>query len=340
MEITTLGIDLAKSVFQLHGVDGDGAVVLQRKVRRAALLDVLGRIEPCLIGMEACPTSHFWAREIATLGHEVRLIPPAYVKPYVKRQKNDAADAEAICEAVTRPNMRFVPVKTKEQQSVLVLHRSRDLLMRQRTMILNAIRAQLAEFGIVTAQGPRKVTDLVRRLGEPGDIELPSFARDALLSLGAQLETLAAEIARIERRLMCWHRRNEASQRLETIPGVGIITATALAASVPDPSVFRSGRQFAAWLGLVPRQNSSGGKERLGRVSKMGNGYLRRLLVVGATSVTRRAPTIDTRTGAWVRSLLERKPARLVTVAIANKSARTAWALLVKGETYRAAPAV
>ena len=340
MEITTLGIDLAKSVFQLHGVDRNGAVVLQKKLRRGAVLEFLGRLEPCLIGMEACPTSHFWAREIAALGHEVRLIPPAYVKPYVKRQKNDAADAEAICEAVTRPNMRFVPVKTKEQQSVLVLHRSRDLLMRQRTMILNAIRAQLAEFGIVTAQGPRKVTDLVRRLGEPGDIELPSFARDALLSLGAQLETLAAEIARIERRLMSWHRRNEASQRLETIPGVGIITATALAASVPDPSVFRSGRQFAAWLGLVPRQNSSGGKERLGRVSKMGNGYLRRLLVVGATSVTRRAPTIDTRTGAWVRSLLERKPARLVTVAIANKSARTAWALLVKGETYRAAPAV
>ena len=267
-------------------------------------------------------------------------MPPAYVKPYVKRQKNDAADAEAICEAVTRPNMRFVPVKTEEQQSILVLHRSRDLLMRQRTMILNAIRAQLAEFGVVTTQGPRKVTDLVRRLGDPDDIQLPSFARDALLSLGAQLESLAAEIAQIERRLMAWHRQNPASQRLETIPGVGIITATALAASVPDPSVFRSGRQFAAWLGLVPRQNSSGGKERLGRVSKMGNGYLRRLLVVGATSVTQRAPTIDTRTGAWVRSLLERKATRLVTVAIANKTARTAWALLAKGEIYKAAPAV
>lgn len=340
MEITTLGIDLAKSVFQLHGVDADGAVVLQKKLRRGAVLDFLGRLESCLIGMEACPTSHFWAREIAALGHEVRLIPPAYVKPYVKRQKNDAADAEAICEAVTRPNMRFVPVKSEDQQAVLVLHRSRDLLMRQRTMILNAIRAQLAEFGVVTAQGPRKVTELVRRLSDPDDVELPSFARDALLSLGAQLETLIEETGRIERQLMAWHRQNEASQRLETIPGVGIITATALAASVPDPSVFKSGRQFAAWLGLVPRQNSSGGKERLGRVSKMGNGYPRRLLVVGATSVTRRAPTSDTRTGAWVRSLLERKPTRLVTVAIANKTARTAWVLLSKGETYRDAPAI
>lgn len=339
MEIRTLGIDLAKSVFQLHGVNEDGNIVLQKKVRRTAPLDVLGKLESCLIGMEACPTSHFWAREIASLGHDVRLIPPAYVKPYVKRQKNDAADAEAICEAVTRPNMRFVPMKTEEQQAVLVLHRSRDLLMRQRTMILNAIRAQLAEFGVVAAQGPRRVTELVRRLSDPDDIELPSFARDALLSLGAQLESLAVEITRIERRLMAWHRKNRASQRLETIPGVGIITATALAASVPDPSVFKSGRQFAAWLGLVPRQNSSGGKERLGRVSKMGNGYLRRLLVVGATSVTRRAETSDTRTGAWVRSLLERKPTRLVTVAIANKTARTAWALLAREETYRAAPA-
>ena len=282
----------------------------------------------------------FWAREIAALGHDVRLIPPAYVKPYVKRQKNDAADAEAICEAVTRPNMRFVPVKTEEQQSVLVLHRSRDLLMRQRTMILNAIRAHLAEFGTITAQGPRRGVDLVRRLSDPdGGLDLPALSRSALRSLAAQLESLAEEIGKIERQLMAWHRQNQASQRLEKIPGVGIITATALAASVPDPSVFKSGRQFAAWLGLVPRQNSSGGKDRLGHVSKMGNGYLRRLLVVGATSVTRRAPTTNTRTGAWVRSLLERKPTRLVTVAIANKTARTAWALLVKGETYRPVPA-
>jgi transposase len=235
--------------------------------------------------------------------------------------------------------MRFVPVKTEAQQSVLVLHRSRDLLMRQRTMILNAIRAHFAEFGIIAAQGPRRVADLVRRLSEPDGLELPAIARSALLALGAQLESLAEEIGRIERQLLAWHRQNEASRRLETIPGVGLITATALAASVPDPSAFKSGRQFAAWLGLVPKQNSSGGKDRLGRVSKMGNGYLRRLLVVGATSVTRRAPNTDTRTGAWVRSLLERKPTRLVTVAIANKTARTAWAMLMRREDCRA-PAV
>ncbi len=295
MTITILGIDLAKSIFQLHGVDADGAVVLQKKLRRGAVLDVLGKLDPCLIGMEACATSHYWAREIVALGHDVRLIPPAYVKPYVKpyvkRQKNDAADAEAICEAVTRPNMRFVPVKTEERQGVLVLHRSRALLMRQRTMILNAIRAHFAEFGIIAAQGPRKVAELVMRLRDDDTPGLPEVARSALVALAGQLESLAAEIWNIERQLMAWHRQNAASQRFETIPGVGIITATALAASVPDPTAFKSGRQFAAWLGLVPRQNSSGCKDRLGHISKMGNGYLRRLLVVGATSVTRRAPT-------------------------------------------------
>jgi len=340
MTITTLGIDLAKSVFQLHGVDSDGAVVLQKKLRRGAVLSFLGKLEPCLIGMEACATSHFWAREIAALGHDVRLIPPAYVKPYVKRQKNDAADAEAICEAVTRPNMRFVPVKSEEQQGVLVLHRSRDLLMRQRTMILNAIRAHFAEFGIVAAQGPRKVTELVARLRDDDNLGLPEVAQSALLALAEQLESLATRVRAIERQLLAWHRQNAASQRLETIPGVGIITATALAASVPDPAAFKSGRQFAAYLGLVPRQNSSGGKDRLGHISKMGNGYLRRLLVVGATSVTRRAQTTETTAGNWVRSLLERKPTRLVTIAIANKTARTAWALLAKGEDYKAVPAI
>ncbi len=340
MTITTLGIDLAKSVFQLHGIDADGGVVMRKKLRRGAVLDCLGKLEPCLIGMEACATSHYWAREIAALGHDVQLIPPAYVKPYVKRQKNDAADAEAICEAVTRPNMRFVPVKTEEQQGILVLHRSRDLLMRQRTMILNAIRAHFAEFGVIAAQGPRMVADLVSRLRDDDTLGLPKVAQSALLALAGQLDNLAAEVRNIERQLMAWHRQNAASQRLETIPGVGLITATALAASVPDPAAFKSGQQFAAYLGLVPRQNSSGGKDRLGHISKMGNGYLRRLLVVGATSVTRRAPTTDTRSGAWVRSLLERKPTRLVTVAIANKTARTAWALLAKGEDYKAVAAI
>jgi transposase len=336
MEIKALGIDLAKSVFQLHGVDAAGSVVLRKKLRRAAVLDFLRTLPPCLIGMEACASSHHWAREIAALGHEVRLIPPAYVKPYVKRQKNDAADAEAICEAVSRPNMRFVPIKSCEQQSVLMLHRARDLLMRQRTMLLNAIRAHLAEFGIITAQGPAKVLDLVARLRMGEALELPEIVRSASASLAAQLDSLALSIRALERELMAWHRSNAESQRLETIPGVGLITATALAASVPDPSVFRSGRQFAAYLGLVPRQNSSGGKERLGHISEMGNGYLRRLLVVGATSVIRRAGASETRTGAWVRSLLERKPTRLTTVAVANKTARIVWAVLARGGSYRA----
>ena len=336
MNVTTIGIDLAKSVFQLHGVDAQGGIVFRKKLRRSTVLDFLRRVPPCLIGLEACATGHFWAREIGALGHDVRLIPPAYVKPYVKRQKNDAADAEAICEAVTRPNMRFVPVKSAERQGVLMLHRTRDLLMRQRTMLLNAVRGHLAEFGIITAQGPHKVLVLIReiRAGEvPG---LPQISRAALECLALQLDNLASEIRTLERHLMAWHRADETSQRLETIPGVGIITATALAASVPDPSVFKTGRQFAAFLGLVPRQNSSGGKNRLGRISKMGDGYLRRLLVVGATSVVRRADSNTSATGIWVRSLLERKPARLATVAVANKTARIAWAVLARGGTYRA----
>ena len=336
MNVTTIGIDLAKSVFQLHGIDADGEVVFRRKLRRSAVLDFLRDLPPCRVGLEACATAHFWAREIGALGHDVRLIPPAYVKPYVKRQKNDAADAEAICEAVTRPSMRFVPVKSAERQGVLMLHRTRDLLMRQRTMLLNAVRAHLAEFGIITAQGPHKLLTLIGaiRTGEvPG---LPEIARGALESLASQLDNLAGEVRKLERQLMLWHRADETSQRLKTIPGVGIITATALSASVPDPAVFKTGRQFAAFLGLVPRQNSSGGKARLGRISKMGDGYLRRLLVVGATSVIRRAGSNTSATGAWVRSLLERKPSRVATVAVANKTARIAWAVLARGETYRA----
>ena len=336
MNIATIGIDLAKSVFQLHGVDADGEVVLRKKLRRSSVLDFLRDLPPCLIGLEACATSHFWAREIGALGHDARLIPPAYVKPYVKRQKNDATDAEAICEAVTRPNMRFVPVKSAERQGVLMLHRTRDLLMRQRTMLLNAARAHLAEFGIITAQGPHRILTLIReiRIGEVP--VLPEITREALESLATQLDNLAGEIRRLERRLKLWHRADETSQRLETIPGVGILTATALSASIPDPSVFKSGREFAAFLGQVPRQNSSGGKDRLGRISKMGDGYLRRLLVVGATSVVRRAGGNTSATGVWMRSLLERKPARVVTVAVANKNARIAWAILARGETYRA----
>jgi len=339
MKTITIGIDLAKSVFQVHGVDAVGAVTIRKKLRRAEVLKFFASLGPCLVGMEACATAHFWARELSRLGHEVRLMPPSYVKAYLRRQKNDAADAEAICEAVTRPSMRFVPVKSADQQSVLVLHRTRDLLVRQRTMLINAIRGHCAEFGMIAPQGARRAAELIEQIREAEASALPDLARSTLLMLAAQLDALAMQIHNLERQLMIWHRQDETSQRLATIPGVGIITATALAASVTDPSLFRSGREFAAFLGLVPRQNSSGGKDRLGRISKMGDGYLRKLLVVGATSVIRRAADNASGTGVWVRSLMERKPSRVVTVAMANKTARIAWAVLARGEVYRA-PAV
>jgi transposase len=285
--------------------------------------------------MEACATAHFWARELSKLGHKVRLMAPSYVKAYVRRQKNDAADAEAICEAVSRPTMRFVPIKSAERQSVLVLHRTRELLVRQRTMLSNAIRGHCAEFGIIAPQGARRTVELIERLRETDGALLPDLARSALRVLTDQLAALAIQIHRLERSLLAWHRQDQASQRLATIPGIGIITASALSAAVTDPSIFRSGREFAAFLGLVPRQNSSGGKDRLGRISKMGDGYLRKLLVVGATSVVRRARTGTVGAAPWIRSLLERRPARVVTVAMANKTARIAWAVLARGDVYR-----
>ena len=262
-------------------------------------------------------------------------MPPSYVKAYVKRGKNDAADAEAICEAVTRPSMRFVPVKSAEQQSVLMLHRSRDLLIRQRTMLVNALRGHLAELGIVAAQGRRKVAALIEIVCDESDERLPPVARQTLAVLVAQMGDLQVRIKGLERALLAWHRSSEESRRLESIPGVGFITATALAATVTDPTHFKSGRQFAAWLGLTPRQNSSGDKERLGRISKMGDRYLRRLLVVGATALIRFARNRSTSLAAWADALLAHRPARLVSVALANKMARVAWALLLRGETYR-----
>ena len=339
MSPTTIGLDLAKSVFQVHGVDGGGAVVITKKLRRAEVLRFFGSLEPCRVGMEACATAHFWARELSAFGHDVRMMPPAYVKAYVRRQKNDAADAAAICEAVSRPSMRFVPVRSAERQSVLVLHRSRELLVRQRTMLINAIRGHCAEFGLVVAQGARAVPELIERVRQANPDALPEIARSALIMLGEHLDALALQIRSLERRLLAWHKQDGSSQRLATIPGVGIISATALAATVSDPALFRSGREFSAFLGLVPRQNSSGGKERLGRISKMGDGYLRKLLVVGATSVIRRAKTGDLAAAPWIRSLLERKPARVVTVAMANKTARIVWAVLARRETYRPATA-
>jgi len=339
MQPITIGVDIAKSVFQVHGVDGDGEVVVRKQLRRAAVEAFFAGLAPCLVGMEACATSHHWARVLGGLGHEVKLMPPSYVKPYVKRGKNDAVDAEAICEAVTRPTMRFVAVKSAEQQSVLMLHRSRELLVRQRTMLSNAVRGHLAEFGIVTALGIDKLEKLVVALLEDGDDRLEEMARDVLAQLAGQMRDLQARIKELERRLEAWHRSSEASRRLATIPGIGVITATALAATVTDASAFGSGRHFAAWLGLVPRQSSTGGKERLGRISKMGDRYLRRLLVVGATAVIRYVKRRATPLAAWADTLLARRPARLVSVALANKLARIVWAVLARGGTYRAIPA-
>jgi transposase len=336
MQITTIGIDLAKTVFQVHAVDLDGATFIRKRLRRAEVLSFVSGLEPCLIGMKACATSHYWARELAKFGHTVKLMPPAYVKPYVKRGKNGATDAEAICEAVTRPNMRFVPVKSADQQAVLMLHRARALLIRQQTMLANAFRAHLAEFGIVVPQGIRHVRTLIERVFGEDTIDLSVLARTALRPFVAQLMELRLEIKTIEKELLAWHRTSQESRRLETIPGVGFITATAIAATVADPSHFRSSRDFSAWLGLTPRQNSSGGKDRLGRVSKMGNGYLRSLIVVGATAMIRYAREKGAVSARWINALLEKKPARLVSVAVANKTARIAWALLVRKEDYRA----
>ena len=335
MQITTAGLDLAQNVFHVHGVDAKGKVVVRKKLRRVDVLRFFSALPPCLVGMEACASAHYWARELTGLGHEVKLMPPSYVKPYVKRGKNDAADAEAICEAVTRPTMRFVPVKSAEQQSVVMLHRSRDLLIRQRTMLANALRGHLAELGIIAAQGLRKLPTLIEVLLDETDTRIPAVARQVLSELVAQMRDLQTRIKALECRLLAWHRRSEVSRRLETIPGIGVVTATAIAATVTDASHFKSGRQFAAWLGLVPRQNSTGGKERLGRISKMGDRYIRRLLVVGATALIRFARNRSTPLAAWADALLVHRPARLVSVALANKMARIAWAVLVRGEAYR-----
>jgi transposase len=335
MQVTTIGLDIAKRVFQVHGVDAADAAVIRKKLRRSELLQFFARLAPCVIGIEACATAHYWARELTALGHQVRLVPPSYVKAYVKRGKSDAADAEAICEAVTRPSMRFVPVKSAEQQGVLVLHRARELLVRQRTMLVNGLRGHMAEFGITAPQGIQRVPELVAALKDE-TTGIPQIAREALAAMVVQIENLTTSIKQMERRIVAWCRSNAAARRLATIPGVGPITASALAAAITDPTLFRSGRHLAAWLGLVPRQHSTGGKTKLGRITKMGDRYLRKLLVVGMTAVIRSARRTKAPAFAWVNALLERRPARLVSVALANKAARIAWAILVRGETYRA----
>ncbi len=336
MQISTIGLDLAKSVFHVHGVDAEGREQVRRKLRRGELLRFFEKLSPCLVGMEACAGAHHWARQIAAFGHEVRLMPPAYVKPYVRRQKNDMADAAAICEAVGRPSMRYVPVKSAAQQAALLAHRGRSLLIRQRTALINAIRSHCMEFGLVARQGPANVAALVAAIQDDRNPLLPQEARPALVILADQLAALEVRIAAIEKEATAAHRLDDRVRRLMTIPGIGIITATAIAATVPDAKAFKSGREFAAWIGLVPRQQSSGGKERLGAHTKMGDAYLRRLLISGAQAVICHARRRKDIGETWLGRLLVRKPAMVAAVALANKTARIAWAIMARGETYRA----
>jgi transposase len=334
MQPTTIGLDLAKKVFHAHGVAAGGEAVLRKKLRRSELLDFFKRLPACLIGMEACASAHYWARELTALGHTVRLMPATYVKPYVKRGKSDAIDAEAICEAVSRPTMRFVQVKSVDQQSIAMLHRTRDLLVRQRTMLVNALRGHLAEFGVVAANGIWRLPDLLAMATSVPVSQLPDLARKCIEVITAQIDDLQRRIGMVERSITAWHKRSEASQRLDTIPGIGVITATAIAAFVPDATIFKSGRQFAAWIGLTPRLSGTGGKVHLGRISKAGDRTLRRLLVLGGTSLVRQARR-KPQNCAWLDALLARRPTRVATVAAANKLARIAWAVLTRGDGYK-----
>jgi transposase len=333
--ITTIGLDIAKSVFQVHGVDAEGNVVLRHQLKRRYVLSFFQKLPPCLVGIEACATSHYWSRELQALGHTVRMMPPAYVKPYVKRQKNDAADAEAICEAVGRPTMRFVETKTPEQQGCLALHRTRHLFIRQQTSVINAIRAHLAEFGIVAPVGRKGVDQLLSIVADASDKRLPEVARACVAALGAQLQMLKAQILEFDRMIRVWHRSSETSRRLEECPGVGPVLATAIVATVADPKVFRSGRNFSAWIGIVPKQHSSGGKHRLGGISKQGDRYLRGLFVAGALAVIRYAKIHGTKHRPWLTALLARRPTKVAAIALANKIARMVWAMMVKGERYK-----
>lgn len=332
-EVSTIGLDIAKSIYQVHGVDVDGAVVIRRRISRAKILEFFAALPSCLVGIEACPSAHHWSRELQALGHTVRLMPPSYVKAYLKRSKNDANDAAAICEAVTRPSMRFVPIKSEEQQSGLMLHRSRQLLVRQRTMLSNAIRGHLAELGIISAKGRNGTAELLEVLAARDD-RIPVAARLSLEALARQYANITAEIRVIEKQIHAWHRSCEESRRLEEIPGVGPIVATALVAEVGDWKAFSSGRSLAAWIGLVPRQHSTGGKERLGGISKQGNRYLRWLLITGAMAVIRYARQRGTKR-LWLARIMERRPVKVAAVALANKIARMAWAMMVRGERFK-----
>jgi transposase len=330
----TIGLDLGKSVFQVHGIDAGGAIVVRRRLTRGKLLHFFGKQAPCLVGMEACAAAHHWGRELRKLGHTVRLMPPRYVKPYVKRQKNDAADAEAICEAVTRPSMRFVEIKTCEQQGTLVLHRVRLMLMRQRVQLSNAIRGHMAEYGLVAPVGRNGLQRLIVILGNPDDDRVPAVARASLAPLVCQFGLVNDQVLENDRRVRASARSTELGCRLMEVPGVGPVLASAIVATVPDPAAFKSGRNLAAWIGLVPRQNSSGGKEKLGGITKQGDRYLRQLLVAGAMAVIRYAHRHGTKR-PWLVHLLARRTPKIAAVALANKMARMIWAMMMTGERYR-----
>jgi transposase len=338
-QVTTVGLDLAKNLFQVHGADARGRPVLKRKLARGKVLEFFATLPPCLVGLEACGAAHYWARELRKLGHEVRLMPPQYVRPYVKTNKHDAADAEACCEAATRPGMRFVPVKEESQQSLLMLHRVREQLLKQRTATINALRAHLAEFGIVAAQRRAGLRELLAVVADAEDRRLPPLARELLQVLADHLRALEERLATLDRRLLEIARADTACARLAAVPGIGPVIATALAAAVGDAKAFGSGRHLAAWLGLVPRQHSSGGKERLLGISKRGDAYLRRQLMHGARALVAVSKGREGGLWSWVNGLLARRPFNVVVAAVANKLARVAWALLSRGEDYRAAAA-
>jgi transposase len=334
IHVTTIGLDLAKNVFQVHGITLDDEVAFNRPLRRAQLLPFFSKLNPCLIGMEACSSAHHWARELTNFGHDVRLIPPIYVKPYVKRGKSDAIDAEAICEAVTRPTMRFVAIKTVEQQSLLSVHRARSLLVRQRTQLINGLRGMVAEFGVYIARGLARVIGFAENILTGEVLELPDIANEVIHNMCEHLMALHARVHWYEDRLKQVAKEDARVRLLRTIPGVGAVTASAIIASIGDGHQFSNGREFAAWLGLTPANKSSGGKEKLGRITKMGDQYLRSLLVVGMTSLVRQTKSHPERASKWLTSLLERKPARVATVAMANKTARIVWAVLTRNEPY------
>ena len=329
-----IGIDLAKHSFQLHGAAVDGSAVFRKKLTRRKLLSFLESQPRCVVAMEACGSAHYWGRAIGELGHDVKLIPPIYVKPFVKRQKNDTADAEAICEAASRPTMRFVAVKTEEQQALGMLFRTRDLLVRQRTQTINAVRGHLAEFGVIAPQGPAYVGQLACVVEDPGS-GLPEAVRELGGVLLGHIAGLNQKIRELDKELRLRSRQDEEARRLMTIPGIGSVSAMAIQAFAPPMESFQSGRDFSAWLGLVPRQNSTGGKPRLGKISKMGQRDIRRLLITGAIAVVRWAARRGAPAGSWLARMLARKPRMLVAVALANRMARTAWVLMMTKEVYR-----